>query len=1043
MIEDQAILTTQATQPASDVLPTDAPRRRVLAREVWAFALRRPVLATFVVALALRVLVAVGLSLFVDHSVFLDNQTYSTMAAEKADGDTAGWDAYTRELYRFTGAFLVPLTLLYKVTGEVELLGQLFVAVFGALTAAFVTRLALEVLERRWALLGGMVVAVWPSQVLFSAITLKDTLVWCTLAGMALALATMSRTTSWRIFPMIAALAVLLYFLSRLRLQRGAHRGVGDGDRRVVRPTGGRAAATGAGGHRGGCRRAVDRGSRPGPGRHDLPRRHGRQRHVLPRAAGHREHRGHRRRTRAGGRIRQRVGRHLRRDRGPYCGRRWSHQQRHRPSATRRVRHAPRATSVASHAEHADGPGQVGERDLVPAPLPRPGRPLGRRPVAWPVARGQRVPAPGGRRPPPHRGHDRGQLRHGLSPSRPAPLGRRPPGRDRCAVHVGGRERAASAVSARVAVVGCGEWGKNLVRIFDQLGALEAINDVDPAAVDRIQARIPIVARGFAELLDDPRVEAVAIATNAVSHAALAGQALKAGKHVFVEKPLALDVDEAEELCGLAEDSGRVLMVGHLLQYHPAFVSAAGRGAAAAQLGRLQYIYSNRLNLGRFRREENILWSFAPHDISMILALVGIRARRRLGGRCRLPAPQRSPTSRRRTSPSPAASGPTSSCPGCTRSRSRSSSSSATAAWRCSTTASRGTPSSCSTRTRSTGATACPSRVARRREPVAARAGRAARDRVPALPRLRRARRTPAHRRPGGRARAAGAARQAERSMELGTGRAVLARPNELVHPSRRTSTTTSRSATARRSGTSATSCRHARSAANCVIGQNVMLGPDVTVGDRCKIQNNVSVYKGVTLEDGVFCGPSCVFTNVINPRAEIERKDEFRRRWSSGAPRSAPTPRSCAATRIGAYCIDRRRRGGHRRRAGLRADGRRPGAADRLGEPCRRAARPPTSSARATGRRYREVEPAAWRRWRTRDRPPPIAFIDLAAQQAARIGDARSTPRSPGARPRRATSSGPEVAELEAELAAFCGAGHVVTLRAAAPTRCCCALMA
>ena len=105
-------------------------------------------------------------------------------------------------------------------------------------------------------------------------------------------------------------------------------------------------------------------------------------------------------------------------------------------------------------------------------------------------------------------------------------------------------------------------------------------------------------------------------------HASLAQRALTAGKHVFVEKPLALQVDEAEALCALAEERDRRLMVGHLLQYHPGFIKLR-QLVRDGELGRLQYLYSNRLNLGKVRREEDILWSFAPHDLSMILSLVG------------------------------------------------------------------------------------------------------------------------------------------------------------------------------------------------------------------------------------------------------------------------------------------------------------------------------------------------------------------------------------------------------------------------------------
>jgi UDP-2-acetamido-3-amino-2,3-dideoxy-glucuronate N-acetyltransferase len=122
--------------------------------------------------------------------------------------------------------------------------------------------------------------------------------------------------------------------------------------------------------------------------------------------------------------------------------------------------------------------------------------------------------------------------------------------------------------------------------------------------------------------LEDRAVAAVAIAAPAAQHAALARQALAAGKDVFVEKPLALTVREAEELVALAEAKKRVLMVGHLLEYHPAIRKLAAL-VAGGELGELHYIYSSRVNLGKVRREENILWSFAPHDISVILLLLG------------------------------------------------------------------------------------------------------------------------------------------------------------------------------------------------------------------------------------------------------------------------------------------------------------------------------------------------------------------------------------------------------------------------------------
>lgn len=179
-----------------------------------------------------------------------------------------------------------------------------------------------------------------------------------------------------------------------------------------------------------------------------------------------------------------------------------------------------------------------------------------------------------------------------------------------------------SGDASRVAVVGCGHWGGNLVRVFHELGTLQAVVDRNDWLATEAARRYCVRVLGFDEVLDDPSIGAVAIATPAEHHYALARAALGAGKDVFVEKPLALDASEAERLCGIAESAGRVLMVGHLLQYHPGFVALRDL-VSDGRLGSLRYIYSNRLNLGKVRREENILWSFAPHDVSMILSLVG------------------------------------------------------------------------------------------------------------------------------------------------------------------------------------------------------------------------------------------------------------------------------------------------------------------------------------------------------------------------------------------------------------------------------------
>lgn len=175
-----------------------------------------------------------------------------------------------------------------------------------------------------------------------------------------------------------------------------------------------------------------------------------------------------------------------------------------------------------------------------------------------------------------------------------------------------------------LALIGAGYWGKNLARNFHALGALHTLCDRSAEIMASYGADYAAVKKtsSFDKVLEDPTVTKVAIAAPAALHYSLAKSALLAGKDVYVEKPLCLDIGEAEELAALAEKGGHILMVGHLLQYHPC-VAELQRLVASGELGRLQYITSNRLNLGKIRQEENALWSFAPHDISVLLSLVG------------------------------------------------------------------------------------------------------------------------------------------------------------------------------------------------------------------------------------------------------------------------------------------------------------------------------------------------------------------------------------------------------------------------------------
>ena len=178
----------------------------------------------------------------------------------------------------------------------------------------------------------------------------------------------------------------------------------------------------------------------------------------------------------------------------------------------------------------------------------------------------------------------------------------------------------------RVGVVGLGYWGPNLARNFDRLPGAELrwICDASPEARERWagELRGARVASDLDELLADPELDAVAVATDVPTHAALAVRVLEAGKHCFVEKPLAQSVAEAEQVVAAAASAGRTLMVGHLLEYHPG-VEKLKEIADAGELGDIHYVYSNRLNLGKLRADENALWSLGAHDVSVVLHLAG------------------------------------------------------------------------------------------------------------------------------------------------------------------------------------------------------------------------------------------------------------------------------------------------------------------------------------------------------------------------------------------------------------------------------------
>jgi UDP-2-acetamido-3-amino-2,3-dideoxy-glucuronate N-acetyltransferase len=193
-------------------------------------------------------------------------------------------------------------------------------------------------------------------------------------------------------------------------------------------------------------------------------------------------------------------------------------------------------------------------------------------------------------------------------------------GEDRAVDRVSGA--AAAAGWPRVAVVGCGYWGKNLVRNFAELGVLDTL--VDPAQ-DRagdLAAKHGGRVRNYDAVLADNSVEAVVIATPGPSHVTLAVAALESGKHVYVEKPLAMSLADSSRIAERAEALGRTLMVGHILRYHAAFVRLEEM-ARGGTIGPVRHIVSTRFNLGKILDDEDVIWSLAPHDLSMVTALLG------------------------------------------------------------------------------------------------------------------------------------------------------------------------------------------------------------------------------------------------------------------------------------------------------------------------------------------------------------------------------------------------------------------------------------
>jgi UDP-2-acetamido-3-amino-2,3-dideoxy-glucuronate N-acetyltransferase len=171
----------------------------------------------------------------------------------------------------------------------------------------------------------------------------------------------------------------------------------------------------------------------------------------------------------------------------------------------------------------------------------------------------------------------------------------------------------------KVIVVGCGYWGKNLVRNFNDLGHLYGISDFNNVVATEFSKKFSVSSFTFEEACKSD-ADALILSVPAPLHADLAVKALKANKHVFVEKPLSMNLKEADKMIKESKKSKRILMVGHLIQYHPVF-ERLKKEIKKGLIGNVSFIQSNRRSLGKIRSQENVIWSFAPHDISMILSV--------------------------------------------------------------------------------------------------------------------------------------------------------------------------------------------------------------------------------------------------------------------------------------------------------------------------------------------------------------------------------------------------------------------------------------
>lgn len=450
-----------------------------------------------------------------------------------------------------------------------------------------------------------------------------------------------------------------------------------------------------------------------------------------------------------------------------------------------------------------------------------------------------------------------------------------------------------------VGLIGLGAWGKNIARNLDQMGVYAGCYDRE-----YIEDLSPNSYKPYLWLMNGS--DAIVIATPPWSHYEWARQALLDDKDVLVEKPMAMTVEQAHQLVELARDRKRILMVGHLLHYHPAVVRLK-QLIKDGELGDLRYIYSNRLNSGKLRTDHDVLWSFAPHDISVILSLVG---KEPTGVTCKGGAyvsegiydttltslefdgnvkahifvswlhPYKEQRlvvvgSKATAVFDDLAAEPLVMYP-------------QEVEWQDGK-----VPVIHTAPQRLVGVSVCePLRaelehfkdcVENRKTPLTD--GEEGLRVVKVLEMAKEDLQHPLW------------ITVKSQSDDSAVRSKVYIHPTAIVDDDAEIGEGTKVWQFSRIFG----GCKIGK---NCVVGQNCAIGPNVTIGDGCKIQNNVSVYEGVTLEDDVFCGPSCVFTNVINPRAFINRKNEYHKTLvKKGATIGANATIVCGVT-LGEYAF-------------------------------------------------------------------------------------------------------------------------------------------